>query len=394
MRKSHPTNPPTFFERRTRTHLTRRTVKRILSLDGGGIRGVFSLQILASIEALFRQDQKRNNLVLADVFHLFAGTSTGAIIAACLAWGMPVREIEELYLGCGPEIFAKEHWYRRWKTKYRAEPIAHVFRQKFSEDAQGTTPAFLGSKRLRTLLLVVMRNATTGSPWPISNNPHACFNDPALPDCNLNIPLWQLLRASTAAPTYFPPEEIQLGDQSFLFVDGGMTPFNNPTLIALLMATLPPYRLCWPAGRDLLHVVSIGTCATRARLPHKPSTNVNLLDALQYLAPAWIGAISTEQDLLCRVLGDCVHGAILDSEIQSLDSPTLFSANEQKFTYVRYDQAFDAAHANAHRLSKAEAELDDLTLIPLLQHIGREYATEHVRLEHLFPRPPHNSPTP
>src|SRR5262249_11511652 len=148
-------------------------VKRILTLDGGGIRGIFSLQILAAIEAVFRQQQKRENLVLADVFDFFAGTSTGAIISTCLSWGMPVKEIEELYVSCGPEIFAKEHWYSRWKSKYRAEPIAELFRYRFCEDGDGTAPALLGSTRLRTLLLVVMRNATTGSPWPVSNIPNA-----------------------------------------------------------------------------------------------------------------------------------------------------------------------------------------------------------------------------
>jgi patatin-like phospholipase/acyl hydrolase len=362
-------------------------MKRILSFDGGGIRGIFSLQILAAIEERFRRDQKRDDLVLAEVFDLFAGTSTGSIIAACLAWGMPVSEIEKLYMSCASEIFAKEHWYRRWKTKYRSDPIAHLFREHFCEAEAGSPPALLGSTRLRKLLLIVMRNASTGSPWPVSNNPHAAFNDPALPDCNLNVPLWQLLRASTAAPLYFAPEEIRLGEQTFLFVDGGMTPFNNPTLIALLMATLPPYRLCWPATRDELHVISIGTsCAMRAKLPHKAATSVNLLDALRYLAPALIGAISTEQDVLCRILGDCVYGAPIDSELKSLDSPTLLRAAEQKFTYVRYDQSLDAACGAGEQMTKAEAELDDLTLIPLLRQLGQDYAGQHVRWEHFFPR--------
>ena len=362
-------------------------MKRILSFDGGGIRGIFSLQVLAAIEELFRRDQKRADLVLAEVFDLFAGTSTGAIIATCLAWGMPVSQIETLYLSCASEIFAKEHWYRRWKTKYRSDPIARLFRRHFCEAEEGSPPALLGSSRLRKMLLILMRNASTGSPWPVSNNPHAHFNDPALPDCNLNVPLWQLLRASTAAPIYFAPEEIQLGEQKFLFVDGGLTPFNNPTLIALLMATLPPYKLEWPATREQLHVVSIGTsCAMRAKLPPKAATSVNILDAVRYLAPALIGAISTEQDVLCRILGDCVHGAPIDSELQSLDSPTLLSAQEQKFTYVRYDQSLDAAHGAGAQMSKAEAELDDVTLIPLLRQLGREYAAEHVRWQHFFPR--------
>ena len=51
--------------------------------------------------------------------------------------------------------------------------------------------------------MVVVRNHSTGSAWPLTNNPDANFNDPSRPDCNLNIPLWELVRASTAAPVYF-----------------------------------------------------------------------------------------------------------------------------------------------------------------------------------------------
>src|SRR5438876_10975369 len=136
-------------------------LKRIISLDGGGIRGVFSLQILARIEELFRAEHDRKDLVLADVCDLFAGTSTGAIIAAFLAWGAPVHEIEHLYVQRGAEMFARERWFRRWRCKYRAESIADFFRNHFY-DAPGQ-PALLGSKKLKKLLLVVMRNASTGS---------------------------------------------------------------------------------------------------------------------------------------------------------------------------------------------------------------------------------------
>jgi len=67
-------------------------MKRILTFDGGGIRGVFSLEILLRIETLLREHFKAPNLILADHFDFFAGTSTGAIIAAGLSWGMPVEE--------------------------------------------------------------------------------------------------------------------------------------------------------------------------------------------------------------------------------------------------------------------------------------------------------------
>jgi hypothetical protein len=362
-------------------------MKRILALDGGGIRGLFSLQILARLEELFRQEEGKPGLVLSDVFHLIAGNSTGGIIAACLAWGMPVRDVEALYTSRSKEMFTRERWYRRWKAKYRGDVIARFFREFFCEDSAGKVPALLRSKRLRTLLLIVMRNATTGSPWPVSNNPRALYNDPSLPDCNLNIPLWQLLRASMAAPSFFAPEEITLGGKSQLFVDGGITPFDNPALIAVLMATLPAYRLCWTAGRDTLHVISVGTGTTMAHLPPKLAQQIHLLDQLSFVIPALRDAVAVQQDLLCRVLGDCVHGAKLDSEIGALDSPSLLAAHEQKFTYARYDQLYKVLAPEAGASARPPGKLDDLGQIPFLQEEGRKYAAEHVRREHLYPRP-------
>jgi uncharacterized protein len=61
----------------------------------------------------------------------------------------------------------------------------------------------------KCLLLIVTKNVTTDSPWPVSSNPDAKYNDPARKDCNLKIPLWQLVRPSTAAPVFFPPEVVQ-----------------------------------------------------------------------------------------------------------------------------------------------------------------------------------------
>jgi patatin-like phospholipase/acyl hydrolase len=65
----------------------------------------------------------------------------------------------------------------------------------------------------------------------------------------LKIPLWQLVRASTAAPVYFPPEVLQRDStdpsKTFVFVDGGVTPHNNPAFLLYRMATEPAYRLNW-----------------------------------------------------------------------------------------------------------------------------------------------------
>jgi hypothetical protein len=374
-------------------------MKRILTLDGGGIRGVFTLQILAKLEELFRKERNDPTLVLGDVFDLIAGTSTGAIIAACLKWGLPVAEIDRLYEERAVEMFARERWYRRWwKSKFRAESIAAFFRQMFRE-ADGS-PAMFGSERMRKYLLVVMRNASTGSPWPLCNNPGAKYMSRALADCNLNVPVWQLLRASTAAPYFFPPESIKLGAREFLFVDGGLTPYNNPSLIAVLTATMPQYKLGWTATTRDLHVISVGTGAARATLPPKVAANINMLDQIKYLAPAMLASVGVDQDKLCRILGDFVNAADMesadgrkingageiDSEIGSLERPSLLAGAEQKFTYVRYDEPFILSPEEAKKFLVGRTEMDNVKLKPFLRDAGRKYAEKHVCTEHLHPR--------
>jgi hypothetical protein len=362
-------------------------MKRILSLDGGGIRGIFTLQILARIEALLRDAAGRPGLVLADAFDLIAGTSTGAIIAAFLSWGKTVAEIEKLYMDFGPLMFKHEKWYRRWLCKYRADLIADFFKGHFSEDASGRAPATMGTKRLRTRLLIMMRNASTGSPWPVTNNPEAHYNDPAREDCNLNVPLWQLLRASTAAPTFFPPEQIDYGSRRFLFVDGGVTPFNNPSLIAFLTATLPQYGLRWPMGRDALHLISVGTGEEHAHLPPKQAAKINLLDQGRFLPAAFMGAVAAQQDLMCRILGDCLFGKTIDRELADLHSPSLLPAGEQKFSYVRYNQVLDTGAAMGVGASEPlDMHLDRVENLPRFRDLGLKYAKDAVRAEHLFPR--------
>lgn len=113
----------------------------------------------------------------------------------------------------------------------------------------------LGSDRLQTGLLIVMKRADTGSVWPVSNNPEGKYYDPqqAFTIPNKDYPLWSVVRASTAAPSYFDPEYLSIaeGEGSTLsgtFVDGGVSTANNPALLALRFATLKGYGVCWPKG--------------------------------------------------------------------------------------------------------------------------------------------------
>jgi uncharacterized protein len=216
--------------------------RRLLALDGGGIRGLLTLGILEKLEEDLRAAHGPG-FRLCDYFDFIGGTSTGAILAAGLAIGKSVEELIAFYLDAGAQMFEPNALIRRAWSKYSSDPLEAKLKSVFDEDVS------LGSDKLKTLLLVVMRNVTTDSPWPVTNNPYAKYNGRARADCNLNLPLWQLVRASTAAPTYFPPEVVRIGPREFVFVDGGVTPYNIPAFVMYRNAVLPPFELGWEKGR-------------------------------------------------------------------------------------------------------------------------------------------------
>lgn len=358
-------------------------MKRLLALDGGGIRGLFTLKILERIESDLRREHANPALVLSDYFHYIGGTSTGAIIATCLSWGMSVEEVIQLYAEDGRDMFRKAIWYRRFKAKFQSEGLRQVFQKLFSEDGRGENPAKLGTDQLKTFLLVVTRNASTGSPWPITNNPNAKYNKKGIPGCNLELPLWQLVRASTAAPAYFPPEVVTIfGDDKYskgvecAFEDGGVTPYNNPAFLLFLKATLPEYHMEWPTGPENLSLLSIGT---GMEPPGRNKHEISLLEAASAVPGTLISGIGSNQDLVCRVHGDCQYGPELDSELGNLIRPN----PNALFTYTRYDHEFTRDELNeARAISKQGITLDNLDLMPFLLEIGDRYAQKNVQLSH------------
>lgn len=167
---------------------------RLLSIDGGGVRGVVALEVLARIEQVLRDETGDPTLVLGDWFDYVGGTSTGAIIAGGVAIGLPVSRIQELYRENMRSIFTRAGLFDLVRARYDEAGIETVLRREFGEERT------LGAADLRCLLLLGLRNSTTGSPWPVSSNPDARYN--LGPGSNLDLPLWQLIRASAAAPTF------------------------------------------------------------------------------------------------------------------------------------------------------------------------------------------------
>jgi uncharacterized protein len=361
--------------------------RKLLALDGGGIRGVLSLEILRRLEKLLREASGRDEYRLADYFDYIAGTSTGGIIAAGLAIGMSVDEILSFYEQSGAQMFEKAKLVHRLKYQYQSEPLAQQLKGVFGAE---TT---LGSDKIETLLLLVMRNATTDSPWPVSNNPFAKYNDPAHAACNLKFPLWQLVRASTAAPTYFPPEVILVEGREFIFVDGGVTMYNNPAFQMFLMATVdrfwrnaPPAQQGWETGTDKMLIVSVGTGTSPGADDQLTPGDMNLLFNATTIPSALMLAALNEQDFLCRVLGDCVAGDPLDREVDTMIS-SAGPLRQKLFRYVRYNA--ELTRGGLDRLGcqeidpKEVQQLDSVDAIPALRKVGQAVADRKVDRAHL-----------
>lgn len=372
--------------------------KKILSCDGGGILGLISVEILAKLETDLRAARNTPDLILSDFFDFVCGTSTGAIIAACISTGLSMDQIRQFYLESGKEMFDKAFLLKRLRYTYNDEPLANKLRAELNRSLYpggSSQTATLGDPNLRTLLMMVLRNHTTDSPWPVSNNPKAKYNQSLRNDCNLNLPLWQLVRASTAAPTFFPPEVVVFAEGTdkeyeFIFVDGGVTAYNNPAFLAFQMATARPYGLNWPIGEDNLLIVSVGTGSAPKARPGLKEDDLWLLDHAKNMPSALMNGASAGWDMACRMLGNCRFGDPIDREfgdmvVQEKKEPNWTGA--KLFTYVRYDP--DVTTEGLKNLALADIKpahvqiMDSVDHIDDIQRVGKAYANKYIELSHL-----------
>ena len=356
--------------------------RKLLALDGGGIRGVITLEILAKLESELRAKSGRGEYFrLSDYFDYIAGTSTGAIIAAGLSIGMSVNELLEFYINRGKDMFDKSFILKRWKSLYESGPLLNMLKETFGAD----TDLVISKGKYKCLLMVVTMNRTTDSPWPISNNPLAKYNNIGRPDNNAMIRLYQLVRASTAAPVYFPPETLQWDpndpNKTFVFVDGGVTPYNNPSFLLYRMATHPAYHLNWEKGEDKLMVVSVGTGAAPSEGEYR-----NLLDTATGIPNNLMYAMQIDQDINCRTIGRCTYGEEIDREMGTMISDQPLTVNTGKdFLYVRYNANLTRKGLDDLGLKNLDPEdvikMDSVKYIDKLQKVGKA-AAKQVSLDH------------
>lgn len=251
-------------------------MKRILTIDGGGIKGVFPASFLAALEEQINDD-------IVNYFDLIVGTSTGGIIALGLGFGFSATEIVKFYTDLGPEIFKKSQtrapWYVKMlvgalhkfiphlsskerlyevvanlrDTKYDSEPLKSALTRLFGDRV-------LGDSQVR--LVIPSFNLVTGDVHIYKTRHHERF------ESDYRTPAVDVAMATAAAPTFFPVYRTANGVP---LVDGGIYA-NNPTAIGVVEALAV---LGWRP--EEIRVLSLG-CTESPLEVNLDKQNLGLLD--------------------------------------------------------------------------------------------------------------------
>lgn len=317
-------------------HLAQGTPKKILSLDGGGIRGALTLGLLKKIETILKKKNGDNpDFRLCDYFDLIGGTSTGSIIAASLAVGKSVDEITTLYMDLGGKIFGeKRSWWNPMETmKFLKATYDHKSLQESLQNAFGDIT--IGSDKIKTGLCIVAKRADTNSVWPIINHPKGAYFNSMIGQ-NKNIPLWQAVRASSAAPTYFAPQmiDVGLGEQA-AFVDGGVSMANNPALTLLMVAALQGFPFHWEMAEDKLEIISLGTGYSVFSKFTNEIDDATILNWASDIPDMLMQDASWQNRVILQWLSHSPVAEQMDGEIGNLHSE--FLGGKPLLKYLRYN---------------------------------------------------------
>ncbi|QSH40534.1 patatin-like phospholipase family protein [Lentisphaerota bacterium ZTH] len=245
---------------------------RVLSLDGGGMRGMYTLALLEGLTKLFNPDfySTHDHADLGRNFNLICGTSTGSIIAAGLAYGLSCSRIEKIYTDECPKIFTHPRPFSKlgklfWAMRFLFTPPADAnYLRKIMEETFGDiTLRELHDKR-DIAFMAATTDAVEFRPV-IMRTPHREYGQ-----LTADVTLVDALMASAAAPMFFPGYDRHRSDgPGRWFMDGGLWA-NNPSMFALADA------LHIASQDQPIEVISVGCCVNLERTQEnfKPPRNI------------------------------------------------------------------------------------------------------------------------
>lgn len=237
-----PRSSGTLYGRRVRQAWPNDGDFRILSIDGGGIRGILPLAVLAELEAVHLQGRS-----IADYFDLITGTSTGGIIALGFARGLTASQILDIYIRRGCEVFPDYSPVRQWMLG-----TLQVFVNRCNTAAlhnlvdEIVGPTHLWESRYR--LCVPAAETRHFEPFIFKTPHHKDYRK------DWSEPMAHIAKTTSAAPAHFRPVRKGSG---YEFVDGGIWA-NNPIMVGVADALT-----CFDIKREQIKVLSLGCGQTR-----------------------------------------------------------------------------------------------------------------------------------
>lgn len=337
----------------------------IISLDGGGIRGILTLQLLKKMEEIA-------GMQLYQFCDLFAGTSTGGIIAGLLASGHTAVQIEQLYINLVSKVFLK----RGFLANRFLNPPAYDkknYRQALRDVLGDATMKDICEKN--NVDLFITSKDMTDNEETFFN----CFINDGTKGTYQDALLRTVMEATMSAPTYFTPLE--------RFVDGGTTTYNNPSLAALMEAV----NYDGKGKYDLANITmfSFGTGKTVKSV--SPEEGAHPKEIAAYF---WLNFVMDEsgQDA-SSMQNDLFRSGIFNINFRrfqiSFDSASIKKLPDTDITALDY--------TNANRLSELtdddlKVEMDDVSKFDLMRTIGAA-VVDYIMIKNKFQRDLNDTPT-
>ena len=270
-------------------------MKIILSIDGGGIRGLVPAAILDYLEKKIQEIQKDPRIKIASLVDLVAGTSTGSIVGSMMILPCPdkpkrpkhtMQEIVEMYVEMGPDVF-KEHFWHNVKTLWG------LIGPKFP--ASNIESPLLRMEDHIKLGELVKPCLFTG--YDIDKRRVNIYTNKDVNEKYANYYVKDIIRGSTAIPSYFPPAYFRDGIDIHTIVDGGVFA-NNPSMCAYIEASKIPFKGKKPKNllpKDVL-VISLGT--GRGKRKGFPYNRAKRYGKAQWLLPVIDVLLSRSSDVV------------------------------------------------------------------------------------------------
>jgi patatin-like phospholipase/acyl hydrolase len=272
---------------------------KVLAIDGGGIRGIIPAVILSELQTRLAAD-------LYTVFDLIAGTSTGGIIGLGIGTrcknGGPYSpgELADLYVQNGPAIFRKN----------LLTPESQLIGPKYSPNAlEATLAEFFQDTEFRTALTsLLISSYDLQGQLPFFFKSHRIAGD-----STYNWRVADIARATSAAPTFFPPFHLVKDDQDYALVDGGVF-VNNPSMAAYAEA-----MSLYPDAERVV-VVSAGTGDRQDQITYAAAKEWGLLGWAKQIVPVFMDSVSEAVDYELRSLPRCTYYRLQVPHLQDASS--------------------------------------------------------------------------